>query len=179
MISKNYDTRCQATQIWFLLKFYENSVFLTIRSALCRNSSEEFQFYVNRQDSKNNFQPKKSLKQIGAGCTPGCQKNHIFIKFQLKPCLSSLESRIITFRHHCFTYSSSCPQVHESELMVKISTKFQFCSRNPIKKSEKIPDLSKERRLDLQFFGIISYFYSVSCINGGNLKELKLLAYTG
>ena len=58
-------------------------------------------------------------------------------------------------------------------------TKFQFCSRNPIKKSEKIPDLSKERRLDLQFFGIISYFYSVSCINGGNLKELKLLAYTG
>ena len=54
-------------------------------------------------------------------------------------------------------------------------TKFQFCPRNPIKKSEKIPDLSKERRPSI----FRDYFFSVSCINGGNLKELKVLAYTG
>ena len=55
MISKNYDTRSQAIQTWLLLKFYENSVFLTTRSALCPNSLEKFLFKVNRQDSKNNF----------------------------------------------------------------------------------------------------------------------------
>ena len=81
MITKNYDARSRATQTWLLLEFYENLVFLTTQSVLYPNLLEKFLFKINRQGPKSNFKPKICLKQIGAECTPGCQKYQIFIKF--------------------------------------------------------------------------------------------------
>ena len=106
MISKNYDPRSQATQTWFLLKFYENSVFLTTRSAICTSFFKLF-FAGNYFRVLPIYLKMEFLQRIGAECTLGCEKYQILIKFWQEPCLSSLRSSIIIFRYRYFTYRSS------------------------------------------------------------------------
>ena len=76
------------TQIWLLLEFYENLVFLTAQSALSPNL---FIFFFFRLEIifrvLSIYLKKEFLWQIGEECTLGCQKYQIFIK-KVNPSIS-------------------------------------------------------------------------------------------
>ena len=92
--------------------------------------------------------------ELGAECTQGCQKYHIFIKFQQEPCLSSLESSI------------TIQDIIILHTLVQVQLLFQF---SDILVDEHLVFLEKEAsKIDFQLY--FSNFWNP----GPNLDPLNL-----
>ena len=70
---------------------------------------------------------------------------------------------------------------HGIEYIVRIDsqtfTKFQFCSQNRTKKKKKYPNSQRKKKIRNKASNFQDYFFSMSCINGGNLKEFKMTCH--